>query len=251
MSNAVLVAAHARAIFCAESSSIHPSEIPIILSLGTCGSTIFPMQDFDGIFPPPYGPKAYLVTEENTTSFGDDVEGKERSIQALTDFHAERLLTYTHIQEAWSLIDGVAFKTVPVAREITAIRRAVTLVADALRAEGKLVKPWWLTAVFPNGRCSETRVPGGKHIRAKEVADLMVRESTGADGRALVFPSGIGFNCVAMEHLHGLLLLLLDEYKEGTNIRRPALKSLELKGVAVACCQTRWKRWWHQAWLGE
>lgn len=210
MSDAVSVAAHARALFCAENQSIHQNEIRIILSLGTYGSTVSPMQDFDGIFPPPYGPKAYSPTGENTTSFGDDVEGIERSIQALTDFHAERLLEYAQIPEVWRLVDGIAFETVPVAREVTAIRRAVTTVADALHADGRHMKPWWLTAVFPNGRCSETRAPGGEHIRAKEVANLMVRDGTDGYGRELVIPSGIGFNCVAVEHLHGLL----DQFKE-------------------------------------
>lgn len=205
MSNAISIAARSRAMFCTENQAIHQNEIRIILSLGTFGSTVSPMQDFNGIFPPPYGPKAYSTTCENTTSFGDDVAGIERSIEALTDFHAERLLAYSQIPEAWRLVDGIAFETVPVAREITAIRRAVTRVADTLRVKGKHMKPWWLTAVFPDGRCSETRIPDGEHFSAKEVAEFMVREDTDGDGRALAIPSGIGFNCVAVEYLHGLL----------------------------------------------
>lgn len=210
MSNAVSIAARARALFCVENPSIRRNEIRIILSLGTYGSTVSPMQDFDGIFPPPYGPRAYSVTGGNTTSFGDDMEGRERSIQALADFHAERLLAYAQISEAWDLVDGIAFETVPVAREVTAIRRAVTSVAESLRAEGKRTKPWWLTAVFPDGRCSETRIPGGERMRATDVADLMVREETDGDGKVLVTPNGIGFNCVAVEHLHSLL----DQFRE-------------------------------------
>ncbi|KAF8552200.1 Homocysteine S-methyltransferase [Imleria badia] len=205
MSNAISIAARARDIFCAENERVHQNDIRIVLSLGTYGSTVSPMQDWDGIFPPPYGPKAYSATEANTTSFGDDVEGMDRSIQALTEFHTERLLAYAHIPETWDLIDVIAFETIPLAREVTAIRRAVTTVAASLRAEGGDMKAWWLSAVFPNGRCSETLVPGGGHIGAKEVADLMVREGVDAEGRALVVPSGIGFNCVAVEHLHGLL----------------------------------------------
>ncbi|KAG8214123.1 Homocysteine S-methyltransferase [Butyriboletus roseoflavus] len=208
MSTAVSIAARARALFCAE-NNVHRNEICVVLSLGTYGSSVTPMQDFDGIFPPPYGPKAYSATEENTTSFGDDVEGMEKSIQALTEFHTERLLAYARIQEAWDLVDGIAFETVPVAREVTAIRRAVTAVAVSLHAEGKPMKPWWLTSVFPDGRCSETRVPGGEHMHAKEVANLMLREGMDGEGRALVLPDGIGFNCVAVEHMHGLL----DQFK--------------------------------------
>ncbi|KAG9316827.1 Homocysteine S-methyltransferase [Chiua virens] len=83
MSDAVSIAARARTVFCAENNNTDRNEIRIVLSLGTYGSTVTPMQDFDGIFPPPYGPKAYSATEDNTTSFGDDTEGVERSIQAL------------------------------------------------------------------------------------------------------------------------------------------------------------------------
>ena len=208
MSNAISIAARARALFCAENESVHRNDIRIVLSLGTYGSTVSPMQDFDGIFPPPYGPKAYSATDANTTSFGDDVEGMERSIQALSDFHTERLLAYSQIPEAWDLLDGVAFETVPVAREVTAIRRAVTTVGASLRAEGKYMKPWWLTAVFPDGRCPEARAPGGG---ARQVADLMVREGVDGEGRALVLPDGIGFNCVTVGHLQGLM----DEFEEG------------------------------------
>lgn len=210
MSNAVSIAARARSLFCAENKSVHRDEIRIVLSLGTYGSTVTPMQDFDGIFPPPYGPKAYSATEENTTSFGDDVEGIEKSIQALTEFHMERLLAYAKIPETWDLVDSIAFETVPVAREVTAIRRAVTIVAASLHGEGKHMKPWLLTAVFPDGRCPETHVPGGEHIRAKEVAGLMVQEGVVGEGRALVRPNGIGFNCVAVEHMQGLL----DQFRE-------------------------------------
>ena len=52
--------------------------------------------------------------------------------------------------------------------------------------------------------CSETHVPGGERFGAKEVADLMVREGVDAEGRALVVPSRICFNYVAVEHLDGL-----------------------------------------------
>lgn len=144
--NAISIAVRVRDMFCPGTEAVHPNDIRIVLSLGTYGSTVY-----DGIFPPPYGPKAHSATEANTTSFGDDLEGVDRSIQALTEFHAERLLAYAHIPEAWDLMDGITFETIPVAREVTAIRRAVTAVVASLRAEGRHVKTWRLTAVFPNG----------------------------------------------------------------------------------------------------
>ncbi|KAF9241808.1 Homocysteine S-methyltransferase [Melanogaster broomeanus] len=205
MSNAVAIAAQARSLFCAENESVQPDDIRIALSLGTFGSTVSPMQDFGGIFPPPYGPKAYSDTEENTTSFGNDTEGREKSIQALEAFHAERLVAYTEMPTAWNLIDCIAFETLPVAREVTAIRRAVTAVAASLKEKGMRMKPWWITAVFPDGRCPETLFPGGDHISVNQVAALMVRDEEDGQGRPLATPGGIGINCTAVEYLPELL----------------------------------------------
>ncbi|KAF9227135.1 hypothetical protein BS17DRAFT_775018 [Gyrodon lividus] len=51
-----------------------------------------------------------------------DTEDREKFIQALSAFHAERLIAYTKVPKTWNLIDCIAFKTVPVAREMAAIR---------------------------------------------------------------------------------------------------------------------------------
>ncbi|KAF9227126.1 Homocysteine S-methyltransferase [Gyrodon lividus] len=210
ISKAVEIAAQARSRFRAENENAQPHEIHITLSLGTFGSTVVPMQDFEGIYPPPYGPKAYSDTEENTTSFGNDTEGREKSIQALSAFHAERLMAYTEMPEAWDLIDCIAFETIPVAREVTAIRRAVTTVSAALQEKGMRMKPWWITAVFPDGQCPETRFPGGDHISPKEIAALMIQDEVNGQGNPLATPSGIGINCTAVEYLHELL----DKFKQ-------------------------------------
>ncbi|KIK94559.1 hypothetical protein PAXRUDRAFT_142580 [Paxillus rubicundulus Ve08.2h10] len=211
MSKAVTIAAQARSQFHAENANVQPHQIRIALSLGTFGSTVVPMQDFGGVFPPPYGPKAYSDTEENTNTFGNDTEGEEKSIQALANFHAERLIAYTEMSDTWDLIDCVAFETIPVAREITAIRRAVTVVTALLQEKGMRMKPWWITAVFPEGQYPEPRFPEGGRISANEVAALMIQdEAVDGQGRPLATPSGIGVNCTAVKYLQELL----DQFKQ-------------------------------------
>ncbi|KAH7888947.1 Homocysteine S-methyltransferase [Phlebopus sp. FC_14] len=204
MSKAVAIADVARSQFCAE-KDVQPDQIRIALSLGTFGATLSPMQDYGGIYPPPYGPKAYSATEDNTTSFGDDSAAREKSIDALAEFHAERVLSYATNDQTWNAIDCIAFETIALAREVTAIRRAVTKVDGELQRCGKRMKPWWITAVFPGGRSAETRYPGGENISAEEVATLMTRVEVDRNGRALAAPSGIGINCTDLKIQRELL----------------------------------------------
>lgn len=195
MRKAVHIADEARQQFCKEHPDVRPKDIRIALSLGPLGAIISPMQDFGGIYPPPYGPRGYSDSEENTTSFGDDVAGKNDSIQALARFHEDRLRIFTTDEETWDKIDLVAFETVPLVREVDAIRLAVGNMEKRI-----LDKDWWITATFPHGKCPETRQPGGDHYTAGDVVKAMVN---GDD--ELPVPNGIGINCTALDFLAGLL----------------------------------------------
>jgi homocysteine S-methyltransferase len=195
MRNAVHIADQARHQFCKEHPDISPEDIRIALSLGPFGAVLAPMQDFGGIYPLPYGPRAYSDSEENTTSFGDDIEGKNNSIKALTRFHEDRLRVFTSDDETWNKIDFIAFETAPLVREVEAIRRAMNNMKEITRP-----KPWWITATFPNGKYPETRQPGGDHYTASEVANAMIR---GDDNMPV--PNGIGINCTALKYIPELL----------------------------------------------
>lgn len=196
MRNAVHIADRARHQFCKEHSDVRPQDIRIALSLGPFGAVLSPMQDFGGIYPLPYGPRAYSDSEENTTSFGDDIAGKNNSIQALTRFHEDRLRVFTSDEETWNKVDFVAFETVPLVREVEAIRRAVDNMREIMGN-----KPWWITATFPDGKCPETRQPGGDSFTASDVANAMLH-STDDD---VPVPIGIGINCTALAFLPKLL----------------------------------------------
>ncbi|KAH7925613.1 Homocysteine S-methyltransferase [Leucogyrophana mollusca] len=206
MRNSVKVAKEARKRFCSECKDVQPEDIHIALSLGTFGATLSPMQDFGGIYPPPYGPKAYSPTEENTNSFGDNEEGRERSIEALAQFHAERLLVFASDQETWDSIDCIAFETIPLLREVKAIREAMNVVARST-VGGTMIelKPWWITMVFPNGQCPEKRCLGGASFGVPELMQAALQEDENEAAEFLPVPSGIGINCTGLKFLPHLL----------------------------------------------
>ena len=194
MRNAVHIADQARHQFCKEHPDVRPQDIRIALSLGPFGSILAPMQDFGGIYPPPYGPREYNESGENTTSFGDDIAGKEDSIKALARFHEDRLRVFTSDKGTWDKVDFIAFETAPLVREVEAIREAMGDMKEAIGG-----KPWWITATFPHGKCPETRQPSGDHYSAVEVAKAMLHDT----GKPV--PTGIGINCTALKFVPGLL----------------------------------------------
>ncbi|KAG1787011.1 Homocysteine S-methyltransferase [Suillus plorans] len=195
MRNAVHIADQARHQFCKEHLDVSPKEIHIALSLGPFGAVLAPMQDFGGIYPPPYGPRAYSDSEENTTSFGDDIEAKNNSVKALTRFHEDRLRVFTSDKETWDKVDFIAFETVPLVREVEAIRQAMDNMKETISP-----KPWWITATFPNGKYPDTRQPGGDRYTPTEAAIAMIRHDND-----LPVPHGIGINCTALKYIPELL----------------------------------------------
>ncbi|KAJ8597319.1 hypothetical protein M405DRAFT_698759, partial [Rhizopogon salebrosus TDB-379] len=194
MRNAIHIADQARHQFCDEHPNVHPWDIHIALLLGPFGSVISSMQDFGGIYPP-YGPRAYSDSGENTISFDDDIACRNASIQALAHFHEDRLRIFTSNEGRWDKVNFIAFETVPPLREVNAIRQAMNNMKEII---GR--KPWWITATFPDGKCQETRQPRGDNFMAEEIANAMLHSVD-----AMPVPSGIGINCTALKFLPGLL----------------------------------------------
>jgi hypothetical protein len=71
----------------------------------------------------------------------------------LTAFHLERLRAYASDKETWHAVDAIAFETIPLAREVKAIRRAVAALEDELAPEER--KPWWVCTIYPGGEIPE------------------------------------------------------------------------------------------------
>ncbi|KAF5337670.1 hypothetical protein D9758_013029 [Tetrapyrgos nigripes] len=115
----VELALEARKRFYEENNGTSCRTIRIALSLGSFGAALSPAQEFDGYYPPPYGPVGFSPDGNNINAFGDaDDELERKAVEALTNFHLERLLICFEERSVWDGIDCIAFETVPLLREI-------------------------------------------------------------------------------------------------------------------------------------
>jgi homocysteine S-methyltransferase len=182
------------------------TEIRVGLSLGPFGAILSPTQEFQGCYPPPYGPKSYSPSQENINSFEKDEEAEEeRAVEALARFHFERLVVFASKPEVWEGIDCLAFETVPLAREVLGIRRALTMLEEGELGAVKM-KPSWISFVFPDGRFPETDEPQGPSLTVRQVVRSALGH--GDERRRYRVPDAIGINCTGLEFLPGLLVQL-------------------------------------------
>ncbi|KAG6832034.1 hypothetical protein H0H87_003015 [Tephrocybe sp. NHM501043] len=203
----VRLADKARTVFINECVDEAPI-VKIALSIGPFGATLAPAQEFDGYYPPPYGPMGYSETESTRNSFDEeDTEGEQTSIDALSQFHLDRLLVFARNAEAWEKIDIIAFETIPLMREAVAIRKAMLGLGNALATEKNIRivdKAWWMSFVFPAGRFPQKSI-GGQHRTVHDILHNVFSLAMTSDNKPLPIPTGIGINCTAPKHLFGLL----------------------------------------------
>ena len=207
MRSSITLAAEARSQFATE-TRVPIDRIKIALSLAAYGGSLPLPHEFDGYYPPPYGPKAYVYppdpTSPNRNAFRADESTQEaESEDVLTSFHLERLRVYASDKDTWRAVDAVAFETVPLAREVKAIRRAVAMLEDEL-APGER-KPWWVCTVYPGGELPEEHAGvGSGRLEAKDVLaayfdDMPAAATLGAHkGARYAVPDAFGINCTAM-----------------------------------------------------
>ncbi|KAA1471860.1 Homocysteine S-methyltransferase [Dentipellis sp. KUC8613] len=219
MHKAVTLAAEARQRFVEETTAEGTStaDIRIALSLGPLGATLSPTQEFDGFYPPPYGPRAYTTDGANRNAIGEAAQEKEleaMAVDALTGFHLQRLRVFANAVEVWTAVDCVAFETVPLVREVEAIKAAMQLLALELapRGRGFERKPWWVSAVYPGGRLPQQAAAapgmGPERLGIRDVVRCALLEE-GADVSQAVersdVPDGLGVNCTDVKLLRALL----------------------------------------------
>jgi homocysteine S-methyltransferase len=199
MLKAVRLAEEARTIFTTNNADVDQSNIKIALSLGPFGASLTPAQEFDGCYPLPYGPKEFSVHGNNYNSFGQDKGAEQDSIYALAQFHFERLQVFANDSDAWKTIDIIAFETVPLVREVKAIRLAMSWLRRELVTRDGNFKPWWISCVFPSGKCPETRSPSGPNMTARDIIAAAVQQTDSDDSTPI--PTGVGANCTSMDFI--------------------------------------------------
>lgn len=241
MLKSVKLADDARDRFVTEQRDVGHQNVRIALSLGPYGASLFPAQEFDGFYPPPYGPKAFSEGGENCNAFDDEIAA-EISINALAQFHLERLLVFARHAKTWKSIDCIAFESVPLAREVKAIRRAVGMLQKEMTEADRefSMKPWWISVVFPNGRYPEVDRPEGQNLTVRQVAEAAVGIGNTQNNPV---PSAIGLNCVQIEYfpqlLSGLRQAMDDIWEKDT--RRPWLALYPNGGDVYDPVSRTWK----------
>jgi homocysteine S-methyltransferase len=219
MRSSVALAAEARSRFAAE-SHVPIDSIKIALSLGAYGASLSLPHEFDGFYPPPYGPQAYVhhstddpAVLQNRNAFRTDEREQEAQAEAaLAAFHLERLRAYASDEATWRSVDALAFETIPLAREVRAIRRAIAVLEDDILAPEDR-KPWWICTVYMGGEFPEQRLGGAgaasgrlgaRDVLAAYFGDIDVLAAPGGHGSGggrYAVPDAFGVNCTAVAHV--------------------------------------------------
>ncbi|KAF9478623.1 Homocysteine S-methyltransferase [Pholiota conissans] len=210
MSKGVQLADEARARFQAQVSDAghitQKRSIFIALSLGPLGATLKPTQEFEGCYPPPYGPRGFVTGGLNENAF-ENPHDEILAIDALARFHFDRLLVFAADHRTWDLIDCIAFETVPLRREVKAIRKAMGWLQRKFTEDGatQALKPWWISCVFPfNGDSPENLVSGGKKAPMDGFLEAAYQDDS-IDTSILLKPSGFGINCTELKYIPALV----------------------------------------------
>ena len=159
----------------------------VALSLGAYGATMIPSQEYSGKY-----------------------DGERMSVSGLKEWHLKRLRAFAPSSEAgagaarsysldeeerrkcWENVDLVAFETLPLLHEITAVRQ----VMYELEAEGASKRDFWISCVFPG---EEMGLPDGSSV--ENVVRTMLEKREGES-----VPMGVGINCTKVGKLEGLVM---------------------------------------------
>jgi homocysteine S-methyltransferase len=172
----------------------------VALSLGAYGATMVPSQEYSGKY-----------DEEHVT------------VEQLREWHKERIDVFRPFgfydtdsssrrpgvredvelfqrEDCWDNIDFVAFETLPLLREIVAVREVMKYVWNTTRTRydsevGDSEKGFWISCVFPG---EGNMLPDGSSV--KDVVRAMLEEKEGA-----ARPMGVGINCTKIGKLESLI----------------------------------------------
>ena len=218
MRKCVKLADDARKTYLAEEGVTTRREAFVALSLGPFGSAVTPPQDFDGFYPPPFGPKG--PTKDgigNTRLFSLDpgpaaAAIEEKALEALAQFHLWRLRAVASNPETWNAIDYVAFETVPHLRELRAIKLAMSKLDVEIQTQGgalNKLRGWWISLVFPNGEESSQWGPKEREHQTRSLGLDITHESqilnVVLDHKIGAVPTGLGLNCTRIDQYPSIL----------------------------------------------
>jgi homocysteine S-methyltransferase len=203
------------------SSSSGSGSAGVVLSLGPYGATLSPSQEYGGIYPSPYGPNVSPSSSSSarTNAFPSTANGHAEELEAedaLAEWHLSRLRIYAAEEGTWRKVEWLGFETIPLLREIRAIRRAMEELHKELEArwgggkesdagEGEWWRQkFWITSAFPDGQHPQ-HLPSSadQHVSVDDVLDSLVSSSPDS-AKPLPRPNGIGINCTHPSHISNL-----------------------------------------------
>ena len=147
----------------------------LALGLGAYGATMIPGQEYSGMY-------------------GDRVR-----VEWLREWHLQRVRLFYDGAEAlgaercWEKIEFLAFETLPLLSEVSAVREAMGAVAAETTGRER---GFWISCVFP-GRGNI--LPDGSSV--EQVVRAMLGKKDGA-----AIPSGVGINCTRVGKIEGLIV---------------------------------------------
>ncbi|KAH7363877.1 Homocysteine S-methyltransferase [Rhexocercosporidium sp. MPI-PUGE-AT-0058] len=181
----------ARKAFASSSRKDEKGRGKVALSLGAYGATMVPSQEYSGKY-----------DEERMT------------VSGLKEWHLKRLKAFMpssatgvgggrsnsleeqERRKCWADVDLVAFETLPLLEEITAVRAVMGELELEAEGMGKVRKEFWISCVFPGEGMG---LPDGSQVR--HVAEKMLEVEEG-----LSVPMGVGINCTKVGKLEALIL---------------------------------------------
>jgi homocysteine S-methyltransferase len=236
---------------CAEKGSTRAG---VVLALGPYGAVLSPSQEYAGIYPSPYGPAPSpdaSIAPSNAYPREDHSDEGEAE-QALFAWHLARLRIYAADMDTWRKVEWVGFETIPLTREIRAIRRAMChlygemasawgtdklgqLSDEGEGSESRGQREWWrkkfwITSAWPHGRHPQhLSDPAPRDSQASLVCVALLDE--GARPDAYLRPDGIGINCTHPAHVAAII----EDFNSQMRSRLRALQSriLEVQPVFV------------------
>lgn len=169
----------------------------------------------EGNYPPPFGPSAerYAPNAYPLTPLGE--AAAQRSEHLLCDWHLARLRIFLSDPATSDLIDVLFFETIPLLREIRAIRAAVSLV----EAETGRHWPFMISACLLKSKVLET----GANMSDLTDALLADFPSHSTPGVTYAQPLIIGLNCMATYRLPDIIDQLATAIKSHYPGRNPHL----------------------------
>ena len=138
----------------------------VALSLGAYGAVMLPSQEYSGRYDEDHATRAQL-----------------------REWHKRRLEVFSGSKDCWKEVDLVAFETLPLLEEISAVREVMGSFGKAGERE------FWISCVFPGG---ENCLPDGSSVVEIVKAMLGEREVAGR-------PMGVGINCTKVGKIEGLI----------------------------------------------